>query len=382
VGCIHGLDLPAARRFALYLSPLRRKLLGTLLPEMCRLHRLVASVVSVTASCCLADPLPTPEGMFIPPLPALVRHATRTEIPLEGIHSAPTPSTGNIGDTVVALVSLSEGARVRQWLLQLTVVELTAEETALPPPQTQTWHTSIGSKISFEGARTAVALRLIGPAQGGDRRGADKMLPEKTARAILPAGFLRLGFDRAAATMLRLDAVDEQGKGLNLGISNGAFSTEVVARDRPLAEKLGVTPDDERAVVGLVPALFAFFDVVIKTPGLKEIFFEMVDKVSLGWSVLTHRGNVEPTFGFDSNNVGIMDTARWGVHLPPTYDLTIPLALNGKPALTCRFMATRPEPPLLVTAGIIGLYAKNPRDAGRELVIRALAARPAPPPRS
>lgn len=345
---------------------------------MCLLPRWVAFVGGIAAIACAAGPAPIGEKMFVAPLPAIVRHAAQATIPLDGIAYAATPSNGASGDTVVALVSLSEGDRVRQWLLQLTIVPLTPEENNLPPEQAQTWHTSIGSKITFEGARTAVALRLIGPARGSDRPGTEKALVDKTARALVPAGFLRLGFDRAAGTLLRLDTVSGKDEGLNLGISNGPFAAEVIARDKPIAERLGVTAEDERAVVGLVPALFAFFDVVIKTPGLKEIFFEMLDKLSLGWSVLTHGGNMQPTFGFNSEDIAVMDTSRWAANLPPAYDLMIPLALNGKPAVTCRFMATRPDPPLLVSAGIIGLHVKNPRDARRELVIRLVAARPGP----
>ena len=132
-------------------------------------------------------------------------------------------------------------------------------------------------------------------------------------------------------------------------------------------------------MVGAVPALFAFFDVVIKTPGLKEIFFEMIDKLALGWSVLRHAGKMEPSFGFSSEGSGPTDTSRWDATFPPGHILTVPLALNGKPALNLQLVATRPEPPLIASAGLIGLHATNPGSDRRQLIIRVLAAHPGPP---
>jgi hypothetical protein len=120
----------------------------------------------------------------------------------------------------------------------------------------------------------------------------------------------------------------------------------------------------------------SFVQSTAETPGLKEILAETMDKPSI-WSVLKNRGRVDLSMNISGNDaVAVAD------HLPlaPTgmslYRLSMVLALNKQPALNCSLFVTTPQPPLLTTAGIVGIVATSPTKAKR-VDIRVLSAKPA-----
>jgi hypothetical protein len=280
------------------------------------------------------------------------------------------------GDAVVALVTLFQKNRYRQWLLRITTLELTADE-GQRQARSRVMHTSTGTTVRFDGRLLALDLRLIGPFRSDVKPGAKEKVLEKQTRTLVNAELLGVGLDRAAAASLRLLSMDEADgtKKFDFQVSSRPFSAEMTAASRAQAAAADLTPEDERALAGLPLALLAFFGVAQKAPGLKEVLGEMLDKASLAWSALTHGGNLDPSFHVDSKHISVIDTAPWGTNLPVSYRLPVMVTLNAKPALDCQLVVTPPRPPLLASAGILGLVATPPEEKDRLLVIRLLAAR-------
>ncbi|MES2693184.1 MAG: hypothetical protein V4773_06900 [Verrucomicrobiota bacterium] len=305
------------------------------------------------------------------PLPAVVALAAREKIPLEGIDAVPAErTTARVGDSIVSLVTMVEGNKIsRQWVLQVTAVEMTAEEQAMKPPGVETMYASTGAVSRFESTRQALALRLIGPFASDAKPGA-KAPPDNRARTLIKADFLALGMDRMAAALMKLGSAN-----LNYGMSNNPFPPARVAEDKPVAEALGLSAADEQAFAGFMPAMMSFFDVVQKTPGLREILFEMVNKVSLGWTVISSGGNLDPSFNADAEDVKVEDIRPWSLPVADGYRLPVKVSLNRKPALTCTFIVTTPKPPLLACAGVLELVVEQAEKKQRQLFIRVLAAR-------
>jgi hypothetical protein len=57
------------------------------------------------------------------------------------------------------------------------------------------------------------------------------------------------------------------------------------------------------------------------------------------------------------------------------YAFPFALQLSKKPALVCQLAVVAPAPPLLTSAGIVGLAAQRPDGKGPHLMIQLLAAR-------
>jgi hypothetical protein len=339
------------------------------------LGRFLGLAAIVTAGLRAGQSGPQESFPFLAPLPAIASYAAREKIPIEGIDPPVDAPRNQVGDSVVALVTLSDRGHFRQWLLRVNMVELTADERHMPPPSPEVFHTSTGSKFQFETARVALSLKLVGPVRDDQRADGGKRPAEKQARALVSAGFLRLGFDRAAAALMRVQAAEESGRPFNFGIAGTPFPPDAVAKNKVVADAMGLTPEEEQAFAGVPPALFAFFDVVQKTPGLREILFEMLDKPSLAWTALTHRGKLNPSIESSGAATSAVDTKKWGENLPAGYRLPISIMLNRKPALACKFIVTTPQAPLLASAGIIGLLVETPGNSERQLAIRLVAAK-------
>jgi hypothetical protein len=332
-----------------------------------------------------ADP---PGFLFIKPLPAVVNFAAAHGIPIERIETPDASFDARPGDSVTALVTFadSEAKLTKQWIIQLTTMKLTSAERQAKPADIPTMYSSTGTELRFEGMYSALDLRTIGPFQPDlpDSPGKAFTPSEKHARKLVNSGFLGLGFDQGCHAILKLNQAAREGQGgkkLDWRVSDKPFPAEQIATARPLAEAIGFTPDDERSFVGCVPALFEFFNVAQKTPGLQEILSELLNKTSLAWSLLTNGGKLQLSLDLDPSGIRTIDPARWGANLPPTCQLPFVISLNKKPVLKCELFGTAPYPPLLAGAGVIGLIVVPADKKTQLLQIRVLAARRAIPPR-
>ena len=76
---------------------------------------------------------------------------------------------------------------------------------------------------------------------------------------------------------------------------------------------------------------------------------------------------------------GVLDSVPWSLSSDvKSYFLPLVFSLNSKPAMACRLAVTSPRPPLLTSAGIVGIAAQRPDGKGPHLMIRLLAGRVGP----
>jgi hypothetical protein len=205
-------------------------------------------------------------------------------------------------------------------------------------------------------ATTALEITTIGPFEVG------RQAPEteRHARAFVSPEFLGLGLDAACRLSLRMH------EGTEAAPSGGPAAKPPM----PLSES------DERTLFGTAPALAAFVQGIQATPALSEIFWAITKRPS-AWTIVRHGGNLVFSVATTGEG-GVVAAAGWPLLGLPVYRMPLLLSFYQEPALRFTLFVTAPRPPLLATAGIVGIIAEPPRAEGKRLEIRLLAGRRAP----
>ena len=303
-----------------------------------------------------AAPLPPPQAAT-PMLPVVAEFAASHAFPVADFEVAPEDGPGRERDLLTTLVTLRDGKSSRQWLIRFQISPLTEKEQATTVKTTVTMNLNQGRLHRFEaGASLALDIHTIGPFVA-EQKSAPK---EMRARARISPDLLTIGLDRSSRAMLaNLAAIQDRKK-------SGAA---VVV----------LSEADERANVAFFPALMAFMNGVQETPGLRDILWAMIEKPS-AWSIIKQGGKIvlSLSLGGDDSVAALDRYPGWSAPGWPLYRMSPVLTLNGQPALFCSLFVTTPRPPLLITAGIIGIVAETPGHADRHLDIRILASRRGP----
>lgn len=303
------------------------------------------------------------------PLPIVLAFADTHQIPLSGVQ-APSDRRAAPGDLAALLITLFNGKEQKQWLVELEAAALTDQERAVKAPPNWVLFVSTGTRVEFKHTPLALQLRIHGPFR---EKTSPKNVASKATRILVNADHLALGFDIACQTLLQIIEHRKTHASLpfNLSFGGAPFPPEVVEKTKAQAEEIGLKPEDERAFAGSGPALISFFDIAQKTPGLREIMWEIIDLPS-AWSVVKKGGRVDPYFDFDGHHLAALATLP---NQPARYMLPVTLLLNRQPGLKIRFIVTSPRPPLLTTAGILTLYADHPTKPEKHAVIQVLGTR-------
>jgi len=112
---------------------------------------------------------------------------------------------------------------------------------------------------------------------------------------------------------------------------------------------------------------------VQSTPGLSEILWDISEMPSV-WPIVKHGGKISPGFNF-GEDVGELPPTSWTVPGRQLYHMGLAVSLNDQPTLRATLVVTSPRPPLLNTAGIIGILARPPAGGpDKRLDIQILAA--------
>lgn len=305
----------------------------------------------------------------VPPCAELVAAARANDIPLDQIDPLADTDSFNPDDSITALVTLNrKDKRCTQWLLYLegSARNKPARSNA---PSRRIMYSSTGGKLEFHSQPVPVKLRTLGPFDASQSKRAVKT-HNKMAQFDLDEGFLALGLDNAAVAVLRLKQTNTKGA---FGFSSSPFPEAVIAKNRKATRPVQLTPDEERALAGVGPALDSYFNVVQRTEALSDILYELIDLPSM-WSLL--RKGVNAQFRFLNENLGPADHTAWDLpaHLP-AYNLPVTLEINKHRALNITFVATSPRPPLRPCAGVIALLAEKPGDKHTYLTLRIISAR-------
>jgi hypothetical protein len=299
------------------------------------------------------------------PCAALAGFARSHGIPLDGVDQATEGVVLNPGDSVTALVTLIEKSRRTEWLLYVRADGQGPSTTNKPSKIVM--HSTTGRKFEFESTRVAASIRTLGPYDVSDQK--RKLKPtDKTARVSLQQGYLALGLDNAAKAAMRLRKSSKTKSGLAYGPR--PFGDKALARGRELTNIVQLTLEEERALGGAGPALESYFTIVQQTEGLSDILFKLVDLPSM-WSIARNRG-VTANFQFGNKEIRERQVEAGS---PAIYEIPLALELNGRAALHITLVATRPQPPLLACAGIMGLVAARPGAKDTWLAVQLLSAK-------
>lgn len=337
---------------------------------------LALSVHLVAADATPKTPPPIPSFRQLAPLASVQAAAQAAQIALDGIAPPVEQTILSEGDTVTALVSLTSGAKLQQWLIALTAVQPTEKEKQ-QRDQAIVFHTSSGHELRFESEPAALAIQSIGPLTGADAgRKASTASTVKRARTRVAADFLALGLDRPPAMAERTKKKREEDPSLPSGgleIGMKPFPPDVIERTRVTTEAVGITEADERALIGSILALIEFFQIASKTSGLQEVVMSVID---VPWWSIIRSGGKMPGLNFELvGNQPRIEAKPWALPTPSDiWAVPFVLHLNGKPALVCQLAVTAPRPPLLPCAGIIGLAASRPDGKGPILTLQIVAA--------
>ena len=303
-------------------------------------------------------------GSAAEPCATLAGVARSHGIPLEGMDPSSEGTVLNPGDSVTALVTLVEKSRRTEWLLYLRVDGQSSAATNKPSKMVM--HSTSGRKLEFESTRVAASVRTLGPYDASDQKRKSKP-KDKTARLSLQQGYLALGLDHAAKAAMRLRNSKTKG---GLAYGPRPFGEKALARGRELTNIVHLTLEEERALGGAGPALESYFTIVQQTEGLSDILFKLVDLPSM-WSIARNKG-VTVNFQFGNKEIRERKVASGN---PAAYEIPLALELNGQAALHITIVATRPQPPLLACAGIMGLVAARPGAQDTYLTVQLLSAK-------
>jgi len=278
---------------------------------------LALSLRSIAAEATRNTPPPIPSFRQLAPLASVQAAAQAAQIALDGI--APPVEQANMseGDTVTALVSLTSGTKLQQWLIALTAVQPTEKEKQ-QRGQAMVFYSSSGHELRFESESAALAIQSIGPLTQADAgRKASTAPAVKRARTRVAADFLALGLDRPPAMSERTKKKRAEDPSLPSGgleIGMKPFPPDVIERARVATEAVGITEADERALVGSLLALIEFFQIASKTSGLQEVVMSVID---VPWWSIIRSGGKMPGLNLELiENQPRIDAKPWALPTP------------------------------------------------------------------
>jgi hypothetical protein len=106
----------------------------------------------------------------IVPLPSLLTFAAANKIPVSGIGVPDPMLPPKPGDRVTYAIALHDQSGLREWLIDLSEVELSAAHRAAPPPGTRTVYSAIGGRYPIASAWAEENVRIAGPFYDKDSR--------------------------------------------------------------------------------------------------------------------------------------------------------------------------------------------------------------------
>ncbi len=308
----------------------------------------------------------------IVPLPGLLAFADANKIPVSGIGIPDPVVAPRPGDRVTFAVALHDQSGLREWLIDLSEVELSATHRAAPPPGARTVYSSTGAKYLIGSVWAEENVRIVGPFY--DKAPDQNGTADKSTRFLVHENYLLFGLDRTAAYLLKIGAAAREG--LNCRhlayVQYRRFSAEEIQAAQAEAKVVGISSQEDEAYAKTLPAMLEFFRIAEQTPGLKEIILQVLARPSL-WSIIHGGGHLDVNFALNAMNV--VQVAPRGQFIPtPIFSIPFEFQLNRQPALECNMVVTEPYAPLATCSGILQLIAVSPKTPGTYLILRLLSA--------
>ncbi len=316
--------------------------------------------------------------------PALKAAAARDGIDLSTC--APFGEPPRIGDAVVLWAGSVDGQRFRQWLIRMSRAAPTPDERRAHAAKERRKYLSWGPVLTFRSETDALDLWIAGPVDAAaPADGAAARV--RRVRIFVPREFLRLGLDASAratvtfASRLRQAQAEDPGfRAGHLFALDRAIPPDEIERAKPVAARVGFTPELERAWVGGIVALQAFYELVDDVPELREIVAPALAKPSawkLAKSVFGTHSRTEfgggGTSRLDARDVGLLPVAT------ETFGAPVSFAFDKDPIVAGVLVVTAPVAPLDLCAGVLAGVAAHPKDRKRVVELQVIStARGAP----
>jgi hypothetical protein len=263
---------------------------------------------------------------------------------------------------------------------------VTPEERRAHEEEVVTKYLSWGSVVTFKSEVAALDLWIAGPAETAAPPGAKShavaLVKVRTIRVFVPGDYLRLGLDdseRAASFITRRTRqILKQDPTFNVGniyALDKPIKPENIGYAKPVAERIGFTPEMERAWMGGLVALEEFYKLANQVPELKE----NADIVSVRpplWKLAKLAWGAHFKTGFGGMDRGPLNSIPDGIIPVPfeVFDVPFAYAFDKDRIVSGAMLVTRPLPPLDVGAGIIAIIAVHPDDKTRAVELRAIAS--------
>lgn len=323
--------------------------------------------------------------------PALEAAAARDEIQLFHIEGA--ESEPRVGDYTVAWVGATNGEVARQWLVQFRRSPATAREQQLARDRPLKKYLSWGPVVVFRSEIEALEVWIAGPVVVGGSSTVPTLpadadptpvapAPTRRLRVLVPVDYLRLGLDDS----LRVDehirrqraALVKGDPGFHLGhiySLEKPIKPESLAAAKPVAEKIGFTPQMERAWCGGYVALGAFYEIVNEVPELAAIAnvaiarpaFWKLAKLATGTQFTTFLGG-ESSRAVDPASMGLLPIGS------EAFDAPFAFQLGAEPIVSGRIVVSHPSPPFDTSAGVLALLAVHPKHPARIVQVAMITA--------
>jgi hypothetical protein len=290
------------------------------------------------------------------------------------------------GDAVVLWIGAAQDGESRQWLVQLKRGIATPEEQKAHRGRDVTKYLSWGSVVVFHSEVEAVDLWIAGPVKviGEPVKDPKTVSPARIRRlrVFVPRDYLRLGLDESERVdqfmSWRFQAIRKEDPKFTLGhiyALDRPIKPENIAYAKPVAERVGFTPEMGRAWMGGYVALQAFYELVNDVPALREIADIAMERPA-PWKMVKLAFGTKFKTSFGGGNSQPIDPAKAGL-LPVAYDsfeMPVSFSLGDNLIVSGVVAVTAPVPPLDVSAGILGLIAVHPKDRTRVVELVAISA--------
>lgn len=285
----------------------------------------------------------------VPACSALENAAATNHIPVTGFDPPPATNVMHAGDSVTILGTIFIKKKEAQWLLYVEAGAPGTNSSNRP----MVVH-MFNRKMSFPSKPVPATLRMLGPFAVSNS--AKLKSRDQSDKFNLNETFLGLGLQRAAEVMWKHNQ-----------------QTNSAAPPRRRMEDMKLTPQEQEAVAGSIPALMSYFDIVQNTDGLENLLMKLIKLPSV-WSMVRHLGVTAVLYS--ENDARPANPADWD--LPPhaaVYYLPFTLLLNGQPSVKITFVVTAPNPPRLVCGGVVGLLAERVGDNDTYMTMRVISAK-------
>jgi hypothetical protein len=318
--------------------------------------------------------------------PALKAAAERDGIRLYHIDAIGTEAYD--GDMTVAWVGAHDGKTTRQWLVQFCRASTTEREKSTRQ-RDKTKHLSWGPVVAFQSEAQALDLWIAGPVVVSPApESAEPIAPVKRRRILVPSDYLRLGLDNSLRVeqhiRRRTEALQKEDPSFqpaHLYALEKTIDPEHTVTPKLIADKIGFTPEMERAWAGGYVALQAFYDIANDVSEIEKIADVALDKPAVWKLAKLATGTQFRTF-LGGASTETIDPAKAGLIPVSTETIDAPFAFGfgDDPIVSGRIVVSTPLPPFDTTAGVLAILAVHPKKPARVVHVVIISAVRGPAP--